>query len=185
MPFAGAFDDAALPPSHRAALEHACSVLLDEFLDDVADLAARPGSWDDTYMASYLPERYREHYTPFFAREFLCCASTVAWKLAQAEWLGAACLAEELALNALVERAGAELELAGEDADFDAFMSEAFESTAFEEMLDVDDEDGAAAPRRPEVSGRAIPVDEWFRPFHEGDLQAIHPYVAESGRARD
>ena len=183
MAFAGAFDDDTLPPSHRAALEHACTVLIDEFLDDVADLSAKPTTWDDTYMASYLPERHRAGYTPLFAREFLLCTATVAWKLGQDEWLGTACLAEDLALNALIERAGAEIELAGDDADYDAFMDEAFEGTEFEDLLDTDDADGDRAPA-PATGAGALPIDQWFRPRLEGPLDAVHPYVAETGHAR-
>ena len=185
MPFAGAFDHDALPPNHRAALEHACTVLIDEFLDDIADLSTNSAGWDDTYMASYLPGRFRQQYTPPFARQFLLCTATVAWKLGQDAWLGPACFAEDLALNALIERAGAEIELAGADADFDAFMEQAFESTAFEGLLDHDEEDGAAPPARPAAEAGALRVDEWFRPYHEGDFQALHPYVVEPGIARD
>ena len=182
MPFAGAFDHDALPPNHRAALEHACTVLIDEFLDDIADLSTSPAGWDDTYMASYLPGQFRQQYTPLFARQFLLCTATVAWKLAQEAWLEPACLAEDLALNALIERAGAEIELAGADADFDAFMEQAFESTAFEDLLDHDEEDEPALRRPIEAAGSR--VAEWFHPYHEGDLQAVHPYLAEPGLAR-
>ncbi len=62
--------------------------------------------------------------------------ATVAWKLAQPQWHPLACIAEELALNALVRRAEALLEEQGTKADFGWFQDSAFDDLDFEIVFD-------------------------------------------------
>src|SRR5207248_530236 len=109
-----------LPPSHREALYAAVDVLTDEFLDDVATLQD-DDDFTNTSMVDYLPRKYLPHYTPLVARQFLVCLITVAWKLRSPGIYRLACVGEELALNALIERAEGLLDMDGQKADFDGF----------------------------------------------------------------
>jgi hypothetical protein len=64
-------------------------------------------------MSQYLPRCYQGRYSPLFAKRFLMATATVAWKLAQPQWHHPACIAEELALNAMIRRAETLLEQQG------------------------------------------------------------------------
>ncbi|HUY99486.1 MAG TPA: hypothetical protein VMU89_03995 [Thermomicrobiaceae bacterium] len=177
MTFAGSFDDLVLPPDHRAALETACTVLVDDFLDDMSTLSDNPEAWDETYMSGYLPRRSRDGYTPVFAREFLVCTVVVGWKVAQDPWPGLACLGEELALNALVEAAAIRLEDDGADPDFRTFLRRALAGAAFADLF-VDAPGGvdeSELGRRLQRSG--LPVEGWFSPFPGLDAATLHPYL--------
>ena len=55
-------------------------MLIDEFLDDM-DAVQRGEPFSDTGMATYLPSTYRHRYDLLFAKRFLACVHTVAWKL--------------------------------------------------------------------------------------------------------
>jgi hypothetical protein len=77
-----------------------------------------PGGGEETSMARYLPLCYQRRYGPSFAKQFLMTTATVAWKLAQPQGHPLACIAKELALNALVRRAEALLEEQGTKTDF-------------------------------------------------------------------
>ena len=176
MSFAASFDDALLPPDHRAALEEVCTVVVDDFLDDMGTLAADPQAWDDTYLSGYLPRRFRDDYTPVFAREFLVCTVVVGWKLAQPQWAGIACLEEALALNTLVQAAAVRLEDGGTQPDFGPFLAAALSSTAAGALFadapgGVDESE---LGRRLERAGE--PPDEWLTPFDGESI--VHPYLA-------
>lgn len=177
MTFAGSFDDLVLPPNHRAALETSCTVLVDDFLDDMSTLRDDPRAWDDTYLSGYLPRANRDRYTPVFAREFLVCTVVVGWKLAQESWPGLVCLGEELALNALVEASAIRLEDEGVEPDFAPFIHRALAGADFADLF----ADAPAGVDESEIGRRlrhaGPPVDDWFTPFPSLAAPVLHPYL--------
>src|SRR3712207_9098298 len=77
-----------LSPAMRKALAEASDFVIDECFQDIHDLEVDvDGRYDfaSLNMADHLPDRYLPRYTPLFARQFLTCAITVAWKLAPSD----------------------------------------------------------------------------------------------------
>ncbi len=161
-----AFGDEVLAPDHASALHAAIHELIDEFCEDVAALLEAPEKVEETSMSQYLPRCYRGRYSPLFAKQFLMATATVAWKLAQPQWLPLACIAEELALNALVRKAEALLEDQGKKADFGLFEDSALEDLDFDVMFDPA-WDGYAEET-------SLAFEYWFSPFR--DDKPSHPY---------
>jgi hypothetical protein len=83
--------------------------------DWFADLVAwhEEKSLDRTKLAMALPEACRSFITPVFAKAFLLCLSTVAWKLAQPQLYSLSNVAEQLAARALLARAKEWVKTAG------------------------------------------------------------------------
>jgi hypothetical protein len=92
-----------LSPEQEDALRSAAVVLLDRFFADIGHLEAG-GDFADTDMVEYLPPRFLPKYDHVFAKEFLVCVATVAWKLVNPGHSMLACVGEGLALHALVTR---------------------------------------------------------------------------------
>jgi hypothetical protein len=161
-----AFGDEVLPSDHASALHAAVHELIDQFCQDVATLLETPERVEETSMSHYLPRCYQGRYTPPFAKRFLMATATVAWKLAQPQWHPLACMAEELALNAMVRKAEALLEEQGKNADFGMFEDSALEDLDFRVMFD------------PAWDGYAeetlLAFDFWFSPFRNDER--VHPY---------
>jgi hypothetical protein len=87
-----------VPPG---GLRDAGIIYVDECFSVIAD--GEPGqSYADTPIGSYLPSRYEQYYDGRFARDWTTTVAVVGWKLAQAGELTLACVAEELALFALI-----------------------------------------------------------------------------------
>src|SRR5262245_49846881 len=102
-PFAAAFAD-VLPASHREALRNAAITYLDECFSALAE--GEPGqSYADTPIGSYLPARYEQYYDGRFTRDWTTTVAMVGWKLSQPGQVTFACVAEELALFALIRQA--------------------------------------------------------------------------------
>lgn len=163
-----------LSAEQRDALRSAAVVLLDRFFADIGHLEAG-GDFADTDMVKYLPARFLPKYDHLFAKEFLVCVATVAWKLAPPGHSMLASVGEELALHALVTEAeeileargaGVDLadllELATEDADYELLFSMAWDGI---EDSDTAREEGMAN----------LAFDDWFKPFREE--YPVHPYV--------
>lgn len=77
----GDMPEGLLAPEQEDALRSAAVVLLDRFFADIGYLEAG-GDFADTDMVEYLPARFIPKYDHLFAKEFLVCVATVAWKLA-------------------------------------------------------------------------------------------------------
>jgi hypothetical protein len=163
--FGQAFGDELLAPDHAAALKAAIHELIDEFCEDVAALLEAPERIEETSM-SHLPSCYRGRYSPQFAKQFLMATATVAWKLAQPQWHLLACIAEELALNAMVRKAEALLEDQGKKPDVVLFEDSALEDLDFDVMFDPA-WDGYAEET-------SLAFEYWFSPFR--DDEPSHPY---------
>ena len=114
-----------LPPAHQRVVIAAASFVVDEAFEDLRNLPPaalpRPGHppkavplpFDDLATSIYLPRRYARQYTEGFLRQFLVCLVVVGEKLVLPEWPGLACVAEELALRAILSAAVAILETQG------------------------------------------------------------------------
>src|SRR5215212_1235091 len=114
---AAAYAEDELPSDHQEALLDAIDELTDEFFDDIAELLGE-GSFAETTMGSFLPPRYLPRYTPVFAKQFLVCLLTVAWKLRAPGVYTLACTAEAIALDALIQTAESVMEAVGRRYDF-------------------------------------------------------------------
>jgi hypothetical protein len=161
-----AFGEEVLPPDHASALHSAIRDVIDEFCEDVATLLSAPADIEGTSMIQYLPRCYQGRYTPQFAKQFLMATATVAWKLAQPQWRPLSCIAEELALNAIVRKAAVLLRDQGTKADFALFEDSAFEDLDFDVMFDPA-WDGYAEET-------SLAFEHWFSPFR--DDEQVHPY---------
>jgi hypothetical protein len=176
-PFATAYAD-ALPASHQEALRDAAITYLDECFSAIAD--GEPGqSYADTPIGSYLPQRYEQYYDGRFARDWATTVAVVGWKLAQPGDVALACVAEELALFALIRQAQVLLDLREEENDDQAWSD--FRDLAFADEdflflfnpeLDGIEETGWA--RQHAVVG--LKFNEWFRPFDAPSHGAPHPF---------
>src|SRR6188768_1628514 len=120
---------------HQRALSTAVHVLIDEFLDDIVALQ-RGEHFADTGMATYLPSTHRHRYDLLFAKRFLACVFTVAWKLRSPDPQVLACVGEELALHALIQSAEVMLDHNGTEADFGSLIESAFEDEDYALLFD-------------------------------------------------
>src|SRR5918912_1493492 len=123
-----------LPAGHEQALRFATDLLVDEFFEDIRMLLDddEDTPFAQVSMADYLPPKYLPRYTPQFAKEFLTCVLTVAWKLWAPGMHRLACVGEELALAAIIDRAKDVLEEKGIEPDFSAFLQCVYEDLDFE-----------------------------------------------------
>jgi hypothetical protein len=162
-----------LRADHERALSTAIHVLIDEFLDDMVALR-RGERFADTGMADHLPSTYCHRYDLLFAKRFLACVFTVAWKLHSPDPQILACVGEELALHALIQRAEGILEGKGAEPDFDLLCETAFEDEDYALLFDPqwDGVEDSVLGRRLGVAN--LHFDEWFHSFRE--QIPVHPY---------
>ena len=132
----------------------------------------------DSSLGSHLPRRHVFRYTPLFAKRFFTCFLTVAWKVAQrrppSQLLS--CVAEELALYALIKEAEAHMEIQELAYDFGDFEDVAFQDLDFEWLYDPKFdgiEDSALAN---ELAMANLRFEDWFKPFDNAST-FIHPYA--------
>jgi hypothetical protein len=170
----GDVPEGLLSPRQEQALRSATVVLLDRFFADVGYLEPG-GDFADTDMVAYLPARFLPKYNHLFAKEFLVALSAVASKLVQPGNWPLACVAEELALNALIEEAESHLEARGEEADLGDFRELATKDKDYMWLFDMawDGIEDSDLGRQEGVMNLAF--DQWFEPFYEGI--PVHPYV--------
>jgi hypothetical protein len=170
----GAPVDELLTPSQVAGVFGALDALIDEWFSDVADLL-NGAAVADLSMVAYLPRPYMSRYTPLFAEQFLTCFLTVAWKLHAPGDYRLACVAEEIALAAVIERAGREA-ASEEDADaIDGIGDALFADTDLALLFDpkYDGIEETAASERLAIAH--LRFADWFTPFRPED--PVHPYV--------
>ena len=152
-------------------------MLIDEFSDDIAGLLLEETDFEHTFMSNYLPDQFRARYDVLFAKKLLVCLITVASKLEQPGNWPLACMGEQVALRALVQRAESHMELEGQDFDFGNFWELGFPDEDLEMLFDpafdgVEDSDIAD-----HLGARNLHPDRWFEPFYEN--LPVHPYVAK------
>jgi hypothetical protein len=164
-----------LRSDHQRALSTAVHVLIDECLDDIVALQ-RGECFADTGMSAYVPSTHRHRYDPLFAKRFLACVYTVAWKLHSPDLQVLACVGEELALHALIQRAEAILDDRSTEADLDSLRETAFEDEDYALLFDPQ-WDGIEDSARGRQLGMAnLGYDDWFSPF--SDEATVHPYTS-------
>jgi hypothetical protein len=172
-PYAPAYAD-VLPASHRDA----AITYLDECFSAIAD--GEPGqSYADTPIGSYLPARYEQYYDGRFARDWATSVAVVGWKLAQPGDLPLACVAEELALFALIRQAQVLLDLREVENDEQAwgdFRDLIFEDEDFLFLFnpELDGIEETEWARQHAVVG--LKFGEWFRPFDAASRGVPHPF---------
>lgn len=166
-----------LPPRHEDALLTAIDLLVDECFEDISALLDG-ADFSSVEMATYLPPKYLPRYTPQFAKQFLACILTVAWKLRAPGVHRLACVAEELALAAIIERARDVLEDQGVEPAFGAFEQCAFEDLDYELLFrpELDGIEDTAVGRNLAMAN--LHFGDWFSPFR--DENPVHPYVADA-----
>jgi hypothetical protein len=175
--FAGAYGE-WLPDSHRRALHDAAIYLTREMLDIVCSLEADVDDDEveegQAFEVDYLPRIHATRYDSRFAERFLACMMAVTWKLGQPEReYSLSCVGEELALNAIIERAETVLESEGVEADFDGLRTMAFEDEDCHLMFDPS-WDGVE--HTPELGMAHMPFDQWFDKF-DSATERVHPYA--------
>jgi hypothetical protein len=162
----------------RQALRTAATMVADELFEDVRDLASSARTLEDSNAWFYLPAKYRPRYTPLFVQQFLVCVVVVGWKLfdeQQEHRLD--CLAEELALKAILTCAQAVVEIEdGEPVDFGYVEDLAYEDVDFEALFDPSQDGVEDTHVGRDVLGMThLNFSEWFLPFSRG--YRVHPYV--------
>lgn len=190
MSFASQYDDQTLTPTMRQALEAGSDVVFDQAFEDCVRLseAATPlgrrllgidsfaVGVEETLQIWLLPQQYRAWYGPAFARYFLC--SVVRLKQALMSEGGGyqrpICLAEELALDLMVNAAIAYLEAQVEDGEaiddgdsFAAFRQEAFDDTDYHLLYTTAGADEDEHVLR-QYADDVIPPESWWEPYYEG-----------------
>jgi hypothetical protein len=177
MPVAAAYTE-FIPDDHREALGLAIEILTDQFFEDVGNVTADRGrvAFADTTMADFLPTIYSDRYDAGFATRFLVALVVVGTKLTEREPLLLTCVAEELALNALVVEATDLLRSRGRAADFSGFRDAAFEDEDFDYLFDAS-QDGIEESEVGTYMGMtSLRFDDWFKPFRDTD--PVHPWLA-------
>jgi len=183
----GPAEPTLLPPALHEVLVGGANWLVDLCFDDLTDLD--DPDWDITRssLVEHLPRRYLTSYSPRFVRRFAACVVLVAWKAVQPSPPALACLAEELALRAILDRAIDIAEERGVEAAFGAVEDALFEDTDFLLLFDPaqDGIEGSDIGRYLGIG--SLGIDDWFRPFR-GASDAVHPYArdtADGGPAVD
>jgi hypothetical protein len=177
----GAWDPSLLDevaPELREAVVKAIDFLTDRFVDDVASLEHDAGfAFDDAEMVAYLPRKYRTRYErDGFARKFLVCLVVVGWKLRAPGWEPVACVAEELALRAIL-LAAEEIyaDDHGVEGDFDGLWDAGFQDNDYELLFDPEN-DGIEDTEYARRTGLTdIQFSAWFDGFN--NTPPVPPYV--------
>src|SRR5215208_3677116 len=161
------FDLGELPDGQRCALLAACDLLIDQAFEDVGALEAGE-HFGDCSMAAWLPPKYLPRYGALFAKQVAVCLIVVAGKLTDRHPHVLACVAEEMALGALIDEAATDLGEAGERdqaAELRAAGEGAFQDMDFELLFDPrwDGIENTEAGARLAMAN--LRFEDWFRPF--------------------
>ena len=162
----------------------AADVVVDELFDDVAALTRadeddEPADLNTTFVLSGLPSRFARHYTPRFARRFLVAMVDVTRRLT-AGWEPLSCVAEELAVRALLDEVEVQADVA--DIELDRGWRGHLEEHVFDDVdhellydpaLDgIEDQPALGPPGMAPMS-----FDWWFVPFNPD--RPLPPYILD------
>lgn len=159
-----AMEQPALADTDRQHVTAAFDVVLAAFTDDIERLAG--GSrFSDTFMATQLTAAFANRYDARFAVQFLVATARVQVRLEAGACFPAECVAEEVAIHAVL-RVAADLATEADDRGaerVEAFMHGILPDLDFLLLFDA----GACLSRE---HGQAIGAthlwfEEWFRPF--------------------
>ncbi|GCF07319.1 hypothetical protein [Dictyobacter arantiisoli] len=171
-----------LSETEKKSLDMACDLLIDHAFEDLEQLKDTKDA-ADTWLGIYLPQRYIYKYTPLFFKKFTVCLITVAWKLAQAEQIPLASLAEELAAWTLVREAQRllqdELEEATDKDNLEQFIDVFFEDLDFEYLFDNAFDGIEETQGGQQMNITSLAFDNWFKPFLDEPYRKVHPYVVD------
>jgi hypothetical protein len=158
-----------VPEDHYQVLLKASSRLIDRHLDALGRDEGAAG-----LAGADLPPAFLPRYTADFLRRYLVCMVTVAWKLRAPGRHQLSCIAEELALRAMIELAYSLPEEDGQvpERDYGWFMVEAFDDREFEQLFDQPAADVETAETHLPAHLR---FEQWFAPFRQHE--PVHPYV--------
>ena len=168
-----------LPADHWKALAVGVDLATDELFWTYAAARDAQFDFDDTPAGDMLPAAFSHHYNVGFLRRFLICLIVVGWKLRQDRIYLLACVAEELALSAIVSRAvGWLYDHDGTVANFGHFEDSAFEDKDFRYLFDPS-KDGFTETDWADHFGMVnLRFSDWFKPFGDDKGEGeIHPYV--------
>ena len=161
---------------HGEALHAAVQILTDRFLEDLA-LLEESEDFSQTSMEGFLPRKNLRRYGPGFARRFFVCMVIVGGKLFSKKREELCCVAEELALNAIIEQAESVLEMDGTEADYSVLVDSAFQDLDFELMFQ-DELDGFEDTEAAKQMGVGfLRFEDWFAQFK--NTGPVHPYCQE------
>jgi len=163
-------ESCALTEDNLTALRDATVLLTQYFFDAVNDLS-RGTPIEDTWMAEYLPARYRPLYDETFGRNFLTCLLSISANVWDRPACRPACVGEHLAFHALLDFAQATLEDRGVEADFGPLWDVAYDDHGIRTLFEL------SHPVDPRLE-----FHQWFRPFADEDV--VHPSIRFPDRTR-
>ncbi|MGI8450665.1 MAG: hypothetical protein ACR2MP_26500 [Streptosporangiaceae bacterium] len=191
----GTLDPKERATAHRRAsalagcLIQASVILVDQLIDDVAELRKHEGTADErigkTWVFSDLPARFATNYTALFAQEFLVAFVDVTSRLTRG-WEPLACVAQELGVRVLLDH----VEVVAEAADValpedwrghleDLLFEDMDHELLYDPAHDGIEEDPAGQP-----PGMApMRFVDWFRPFN--DRRTLPPYALPAPPSTD
>ncbi len=179
------YSERVLPKRAANALRTAIDLLTDFIHEDLRHLGPDSVLGDEHHLLGYLPTKYQLNYARLFVQRFLACVTVVGWKLHDSREHMLACVAEELALNALITVAKGVLEIEDQDAegepvDFDALEDVAYEDMDFQFLFDMsmDGIENTDTGRNLRIVN--LPFGDWFKPFTG---RVVHPYASPGGAA--
>jgi hypothetical protein len=170
------FDVRELADVEQEALRVACTVMIDQAFDDLAALESGD-DFTSLTMLDWLPRKHLPRYNGSFARQFTVCLITVAWKLFDGADHRLACVAEEMALAALLSEAEAWLEDRGSEANVRLAAEGAFQDTDFELLFKPAYDGVEAADETAHLAFANLELADWFKPFL--NAPSVHPYTAD------
>lgn len=173
------------------ALVWATDVLLDELFQDAYALAEETNVAEcdrPMWLLDELPPRYALRYDAHFARRFLVTAIALTTRFTEGSFEQLSCVAEELVLRILLDRAEVTLETFGLLDEGVASALECFAAMVYEDMdhewLYDDSKDGIDESPVGEYLGVApMGLASWFKPFN--DDRYVHPYAVDEPFAEE
>lgn len=156
----GVADEAA-----SQALHHSAMLLMDEALMDVAVLVRTRRAGPVLGSTRELPSRFEDRYDVDFMKQWVVTLAVVAFKLGQVEYLPLSCVAEKLALRAIVVRADARARRRGEPPPPVGSLWHRLGDTGFLALFD-----GTPAVDAP------LEFDGWFDALAGGPCGRPHPF---------
>lgn len=154
-----------LTPTDREEIAAAFEMVLDAFISDVEALAAGH-AFTETLMWTHLPDAFVDGYDLRFALQFLIAAARVRDRLLAGIPFPASCVAEELALHAVMRTATINVRDMGDDdraERLDVLTPRLLPDLDF--LLLFEREFSLSRQRARSLGATHMSFDEWFRPF--------------------
>lgn len=173
-----AVEDAELA---AGSLVFAIDLLVDELFQDVHTLNRNRTTVDEFegvfWVLDGLPERFAHQYGTSFARRFLVASVAMTARFASTGSPLLSCVAEELALKLLLDRARVTLDLYGLLDDGVSSALDHFADGVYEDM----DHEWLYGDEQGDVGAALLgaEVESWFVPFDRD--RYVHPYTRQDG----